>query len=166
MAITVNGQSTTSFLVGSNLTLLCSAQSSPPAQLQWVFKGQTLNTTGPVLSLYNVSENQSGPYACVAFNNVTTVNTSITAKITISELRSGFSSVHLFIFSELHPIFVLSLQTPQDVKSHYPMCGSFLSCPGLGYSCHCQACPIITALSIFFINTVAVECNMKTCNIM
>uniref|UniRef100_A0AAQ6IGM1 Ig-like domain-containing protein n=1 Tax=Anabas testudineus TaxID=64144 RepID=A0AAQ6IGM1_ANATE len=74
----------TSFLVGSNLTLLCSAQSSPPAQLQWAFRGQNVNTTGPMLYLYNATENQSGPYSCLAFNNATTVNTTITTQITIA----------------------------------------------------------------------------------
>ncbi|KAF3839308.1 hypothetical protein F7725_018025 [Dissostichus mawsoni] len=44
----------TSFSVGSNLTLLCSAQSGPEARLQWAFGGETLNTTGPLLELLSV----------------------------------------------------------------------------------------------------------------
>ncbi|XP_071326928.1 cell adhesion molecule CEACAM6-like [Trachinotus anak] len=89
MALTVNGQNTTSFSVGSNLTMLCSAQSSPPAQLQWAFRGEVVNTTGPLLGLYSVTEDQSGPYSCLAFNNHTNMNSNITSHITIA--KSPFS---------------------------------------------------------------------------
>ncbi|XP_070823048.1 cell adhesion molecule CEACAM2-like [Chaetodon trifascialis] len=88
MALTVNGLNTTSFSTGSNLTMLCSAQSNPPAQLQWAFRGELLNTTGPLLELFGVSEDQSGPYSCLAFNNNTNMNSNITTHIIISK-RSG-----------------------------------------------------------------------------
>ncbi|XP_067365633.1 carcinoembryonic antigen-related cell adhesion molecule 6-like [Channa argus] len=84
MALTVKGQNTTCFSVGSNVTLLCSAQSNPPAQLQWAFRGQPVNTTGPLLNLYNITENQTGPYTCLAFNNFTNMNSNITTQITIA----------------------------------------------------------------------------------
>nr|XP_046254248.1 carcinoembryonic antigen-related cell adhesion molecule 2-like [Scatophagus argus] len=85
MALTVNGQSTTSFPVGSNLTMLCSAQSSPPAQFHWAVRGKLVNTTGPMLELFSVSKDQSGSYYCLAFNNHTNINSSITKHITIGE---------------------------------------------------------------------------------
>lgn len=83
MALIVNGQNTTSFLIGSNLTMLCSVQSNPPAQLQWAFRGEPLNTTGPLLVLYSVSEDQSGSYSCLAFNNQTNMDSNITTHILI-----------------------------------------------------------------------------------
>ncbi|XP_037309452.2 carcinoembryonic antigen-related cell adhesion molecule 1-like [Pungitius pungitius] len=84
MALTVNGQNTTSFLVGSNLTLLCSARCHPPAQLRWAFRGQLVNATGPLLERFSVDEEQSGPYSCLAFNSHTNMNSNITAHIMIA----------------------------------------------------------------------------------
>ncbi len=83
MALTVNGQNTTSFSVGSNLTMLCSAQSNPPAQLQWAVRGQLVNTSGSLLELFNVTEDQSGSYSCLAFNNHTNMDNNITITIKI-----------------------------------------------------------------------------------
>ncbi|XP_037641986.1 carcinoembryonic antigen-related cell adhesion molecule 1-like [Sebastes umbrosus] len=85
MALTVNGQNTTSFPIGSNLTMLCSAESDPPAQLQWAFRGELVKTTGPLLELFNVGEDQSGPYSCLAFNTHTNMNSNITAHIMIGK---------------------------------------------------------------------------------
>ncbi|KAJ8289840.1 hypothetical protein GJAV_G00005930 [Gymnothorax javanicus] len=56
---------------GSNLTLPCSAQSSPPAEIKWAFNGTMLNTTGPQLMLENIQENDSGNYTCWAYNRRT-----------------------------------------------------------------------------------------------
>ncbi|XP_044064759.1 carcinoembryonic antigen-related cell adhesion molecule 1-like isoform X2 [Siniperca chuatsi] len=89
MALTVNGQNITSFSVGSNLTMLCSAQSNPPAQLQWAFRGELVNVTGPLLELFSINKNQSGPYSCLAFNNHTNTNSNITTHIMIAESLSG-----------------------------------------------------------------------------
>nr|XP_061108032.1 carcinoembryonic antigen-related cell adhesion molecule 1-like [Conger conger] len=54
---------------GSNLTLSCSAQSSPPAEFTWAFNGT--NTEGQKLNLENIQESQSGGYTCWAHNNIT-----------------------------------------------------------------------------------------------
>ncbi|XP_059411732.1 carcinoembryonic antigen-related cell adhesion molecule 1-like [Carassius carassius] len=64
---------TDSFLQkGSNLTLACSAQSDPPAQLQWMFNGTEMpqkTTQSPAnITLTNVEEKHSGNYSCVAYN--------------------------------------------------------------------------------------------------
>uniref|UniRef100_A0A8C6NJZ0 Ig-like domain-containing protein n=1 Tax=Nothobranchius furzeri TaxID=105023 RepID=A0A8C6NJZ0_NOTFU len=72
MALMVNGQSGTSF------------SSSPPAQLQWTFGGNPLNTTGRMFEVFNFQVQQSGSYSCVAFNNQTNMYSSITRYITIS----------------------------------------------------------------------------------
>ncbi|XP_043092293.1 carcinoembryonic antigen-related cell adhesion molecule 2-like [Puntigrus tetrazona] len=61
---------TGSFLTkGSNLTFTCSAQSDPPAQLQWMFNGQAMpQKTSLNITLANVEEKHSGNYSCVAYN--------------------------------------------------------------------------------------------------
>ncbi|XP_013875939.1 carcinoembryonic antigen-related cell adhesion molecule 5 [Austrofundulus limnaeus] len=99
MALTVNGLSGTSFPVGSNLTMLCSVNSSPPAQLQWAFRGNLMNTTGAILQLFLVSQNQSGQYSCLAFNNRTNMLNSITKDITISKSEQQVMNVLLLLLS-------------------------------------------------------------------
>ncbi|XP_036797604.1 carcinoembryonic antigen-related cell adhesion molecule 5 isoform X3 [Oncorhynchus mykiss] len=44
---------------GSDLTLSCSAESSPPAQFQWALNGELLSNQGPVLKLENIQASQS-----------------------------------------------------------------------------------------------------------
>ncbi|XP_036423013.1 carcinoembryonic antigen-related cell adhesion molecule 5-like [Colossoma macropomum] len=56
---------------GSNLTLLCSAISSPAAELKWLFDGDELPQKGSRLVLTNLGKNQSGKYSCVAYNSKT-----------------------------------------------------------------------------------------------
>ncbi|KAM4600457.1 cell adhesion molecule CEACAM2-like [Polymixia lowei] len=97
MDLTVNGQKTTSFITGSNLTMFCSAQSNPPAQFQWAFKGKVLNGTGPEFKLYHFSADQSGPYSCQAFNNWTNVNSSITKDIAIDKSASEQHGVSVWL---------------------------------------------------------------------
>ncbi|KAM9353509.1 carcinoembryonic antigen-related cell adhesion molecule 1 [Symphorus nematophorus] len=115
MALTVNGQNTTSFPDGSNLTMLCSAQSNPPAQLQWAVRGELVNTTGPLYELFNVSKDQSGPYTCLALNNHTNMNSNITTLITIGKLSSGSEqqAVNVWFLPLLLLFgFLLSFQVP------------------------------------------------------
>ncbi|XP_040020523.2 cell adhesion molecule CEACAM6 [Gasterosteus aculeatus] len=111
MALTVNGQNTTSFDAGSNLTVLCSALSHPPAQLRWAFRGQLVNTTGPLLQRFNVVEEQSGPYSCLAFNNHTGMNSSITARIEIAKTssRSEQQAINVMLLPLLLLVELLSL---------------------------------------------------------
>ena len=100
MVLTVNGNNSTSFSVGSNLSMLCSAQSNPPALLHWAIRGELVNTTGPLLELFSVSEDQSGPYSCLASNNHTNKNSTITTNIMIS------SWVCLYLDINFHTVFV------------------------------------------------------------
>ncbi|XP_030014281.1 carcinoembryonic antigen-related cell adhesion molecule 5-like [Sphaeramia orbicularis] len=80
-----------SFATGSNVSMLCLADSSPPARLKWAFRGELLNTTGAELNLYNISEDQSGVYTCQAFNNETSRSENITTQVIISKPSSSAS---------------------------------------------------------------------------
>lgn len=131
MVLTVNGHSVTSFPVGSNLTMLCSAQSSPPAQLGWEIRGEPVSTKGPMLEVFGVTEEQTGPYTCQAFNNHTNRSSIVTKYIMIAgELLLEMNSV-----SETHSIisFVLNLSSQRcpDLDSELSASGS---CP----CCYCQ----------------------------
>lgn len=56
---------------GSNLTLSCSAISSPPAQFVWLFNQGPLPQKTATLVLTNLGEGQSGNYSCMAYNSKT-----------------------------------------------------------------------------------------------
>ncbi|XP_031643012.1 carcinoembryonic antigen-related cell adhesion molecule 5-like [Oncorhynchus kisutch] len=85
VSATVNMLNTTSsFLIGSTLTMSCSAQSNPQAEFQWTFNGKHLKWTSLDLKLYSAVESQSGLCSCLAFNNRTMSYSNITRQITIS----------------------------------------------------------------------------------
>lgn len=120
-----------SYTVGSNVTVGCSAESNPPAQMQWAFEGKLLNRSGSVLELYNVTKSQSGYYACVAFNNVTNTNNNITGYVQITgeqiSLCDQFSihfSLNFSLCFEQMPLL--------DQNSQLPICGTYLCCHWLG----------------------------------
>lgn len=68
---------------GSNIKLSCSAESSPPAMIQWIVNGVYLNQSGPQLQLENVTEANSGNYKCVFHNTVTSRFSSASAMIQV-----------------------------------------------------------------------------------
>ncbi|XP_056154179.1 carcinoembryonic antigen-related cell adhesion molecule 20 [Lampris incognitus] len=75
---------------GSNITMSCSARSSPPASFQWYNRDLMLKETGPKLVLSNVGEKQSGNYSCKAFNAKTQrYASSSVARVTVTEAISG-----------------------------------------------------------------------------
>ncbi|KTF73741.1 hypothetical protein cypCar_00031275 [Cyprinus carpio] len=83
---------TDSFLKkGSNLILACSAQSDPPAQLQWMFNGAVMpQKTTANITLANVDETNSGNYSCVAYNVKTNrYLSSQIAVVSVLEVLSG-----------------------------------------------------------------------------
>ncbi|KAK6469878.1 carcinoembryonic antigen-related cell adhesion molecule 5-like [Huso huso] len=70
---------------GSDLTLSCSAQSSPPAHYQWFFNGAPLNKLGSQLNMTHIQHNQTGNYTCWAYNNITLRYGDVTRSITVIE---------------------------------------------------------------------------------
>ncbi|MEQ2303502.1 hypothetical protein AMECASPLE_017612 [Ameca splendens] len=56
---------------GSDITLICSAESKPSAEFIWFLNGDQLPHTGPQLRLVNIQPSQSGSYICQASNTKT-----------------------------------------------------------------------------------------------
>uniref|UniRef100_A0A8C4DBZ0 Ig-like domain-containing protein n=1 Tax=Dicentrarchus labrax TaxID=13489 RepID=A0A8C4DBZ0_DICLA len=89
---------------GSNIILMCSADSRPSAQIQWFLNGDLLSDTGPELRLMNIQMSQSGNYSCQAFNNRTMrYETSQPAAVSVltqvSNVVVTSNNAHLFEFS-------------------------------------------------------------------
>ncbi|XP_035286578.1 carcinoembryonic antigen-related cell adhesion molecule 5 [Anguilla anguilla] len=74
----------------SNITLTCSAKSSPAAQYDWLFNGENLKKPGPVLTLTDIQKTQGGNYTCLASNpNTKRYLASTVAQISLMEKISG-----------------------------------------------------------------------------
>lgn len=67
----------------SNITLSCSAESSPSAMILWMANGMSLSNVGPQLKLEMVTESDSGHYKCLFQNTVTMRYNSASATIKI-----------------------------------------------------------------------------------
>ncbi|XP_051901533.1 carcinoembryonic antigen-related cell adhesion molecule 1-like [Pristis pectinata] len=72
------------YTAGSTVTLTCSAESRPTANLDWYLNGAFLQT-GQQLILDNISVSKTGNYTCQAFNNVTEKYNASTLEITVLE---------------------------------------------------------------------------------
>ncbi|XP_051901304.1 carcinoembryonic antigen-related cell adhesion molecule 5-like [Pristis pectinata] len=72
------------YTAGSSVTLTCSAESRPTANLDWSLNGDFLQT-GQQLILDNISVSKTGNYTCQAFNNVTEKYSASTLEITLLE---------------------------------------------------------------------------------
>uniref|UniRef100_A0A674BRD7 Ig-like domain-containing protein n=1 Tax=Salmo trutta TaxID=8032 RepID=A0A674BRD7_SALTR len=81
----------TAYKTGSDIILSCSAQSKPTESYKWRFNEAFLNEQSPQLSLQNTRENQTGSYACLAYNNVTLRYATLTTMIKIVEPISAVS---------------------------------------------------------------------------
>ncbi|MCJ8749811.1 hypothetical protein PDJAM_G00180560 [Pangasius djambal] len=75
---------------GSNLTLSCSAQSSPAAEFIWLFNEASLPQKTATVVLSNLGEEHSGNYSCMAYNSKTQryVASAVT-KLSVLEAISG-----------------------------------------------------------------------------
>ncbi|XP_060776786.1 carcinoembryonic antigen-related cell adhesion molecule 5-like [Neoarius graeffei] len=75
---------------GSNVKLICSAESSPAAEFQWAVNGAELGEMGQELRLNNLQSSQSGSYTCIAHNKQTLrYSTSEPFSITVFEKILG-----------------------------------------------------------------------------
>ncbi|XP_039973343.1 carcinoembryonic antigen-related cell adhesion molecule 5-like [Xiphias gladius] len=77
---------------GSDISLMCSAVSSPAALFQWFLNGDLLSDTGPELRLINLQMSQSGNYSCQAFNKIT-MKTQTSQPAVLTVLKSHISNV-------------------------------------------------------------------------
>lgn len=68
---------------GSNITLMCSAESKPQETIQWMVDGMYLNQSDPQLNLESVAESNSGNYKCLLHNTVTSRFASASAMIMV-----------------------------------------------------------------------------------
>uniref|UniRef100_UPI0037E7D136 carcinoembryonic antigen-related cell adhesion molecule 1 n=1 Tax=Semicossyphus pulcher TaxID=241346 RepID=UPI0037E7D136 len=66
---------------GSNITVSCSAESSPAAMIQWMVDGKYRNDFGPKLQVQMATVNDSGNYKCIFHNTVTYRFSSASAEI-------------------------------------------------------------------------------------
>ncbi|XP_033182274.1 carcinoembryonic antigen-related cell adhesion molecule 5-like [Anabas testudineus] len=90
--------------VGSNISLICSAVSTPAALFYWFLSGDLLSDTGPELRLINIQMSQSGNYSCRAFNNKTlryetSQVSAVTALVPVSSVEVTSSTTHLVEFN-------------------------------------------------------------------
>ncbi|XDV40081.1 hypothetical protein PO909_009230 [Leuciscus waleckii] len=68
---------------GSAISLSCSAESKPSASFYWTYNGNPLNVYGSSYNLTDITQNRTGPYTCVAQNEVTLRNAAVTKTICI-----------------------------------------------------------------------------------
>uniref|UniRef100_UPI003AAAD9F5 cell adhesion molecule CEACAM20-like isoform X3 n=1 Tax=Centroberyx gerrardi TaxID=166262 RepID=UPI003AAAD9F5 len=75
---------------GSNLTVLCSAVSVPPATFTWYHDGAMVKSADGALALSDIQAAQSGKYHCIAFNPKTLrYVSSVQVSVTVLEAISG-----------------------------------------------------------------------------
>lgn len=60
----------------------CSALSVPPSEISWWFNG-TLVANTSILMIDELSLNMSGDYTCMAYNNVTQLNSTSMLMLTV-----------------------------------------------------------------------------------
>uniref|UniRef100_A0A674CZ43 Hemicentin-1-like n=1 Tax=Salmo trutta TaxID=8032 RepID=A0A674CZ43_SALTR len=71
-------------MTGHIVTFNCSASSQPPSQFSWFFNGSQV-ATGSVYETGPLTLASHGEYTCVAFNNVTVRNSTVSKMLTIIE---------------------------------------------------------------------------------
>ncbi|MEQ2292432.1 hypothetical protein AMECASPLE_023130 [Ameca splendens] len=117
--------------IGSDISLICSADSTPSAEFLWFLNGDQLSNTGPELRLMNIQMNQSGNYSCQAFNSKTLrYQTSQPSAVFVHEPVSGvrisslstdlvelISSVHLHCSSSGSSLSFIWMNSSSDVTA-------------------------------------------------
>ncbi|XP_071000148.1 hemicentin-2-like [Oncorhynchus clarkii lewisi] len=67
---------------GHSVTFNCSASSQPPSQFSWFFNGSQV-ATGSVYEMGPLTLASHGEYTCVAFNNITCRNSTVSKMLTV-----------------------------------------------------------------------------------
>ncbi|KAI5629742.1 carcinoembryonic antigen-related cell adhesion molecule 5 isoform X1, partial [Silurus asotus] len=78
---------------GSNVTMSCTAQSSPAAEFIWVFNGIILPQKTATIVLSNLGEEQSGNYSCLAYNSKT--QRYVTSEVTTFSVLEAISGTSI-----------------------------------------------------------------------
>ncbi|XP_036435737.1 carcinoembryonic antigen-related cell adhesion molecule 5-like [Colossoma macropomum] len=109
------------YISGSNITLSCSADSSPPVLFYWSYNGMSLNKTGQTLQLLNASQNKTGPYTCTAHNTVTLRYTTATKTVRIIDAVSAAEVTAVNDVPIFNMSFALTCEVLGPVDSVYWM---------------------------------------------
>ncbi|XP_052002360.1 carcinoembryonic antigen-related cell adhesion molecule 1 isoform X3 [Xyrauchen texanus] len=100
---------------GSSVTFRCSADSRPQSQFSWYFNGSKV-ADDSVYVTGALSPNNSGPYTCMAFNNITGSSSNASVKLTIK-----YPPRDVDVYSSQMPIlnqsFTLACNYKGDVDS-------------------------------------------------
>lgn len=105
------------YSTGSNITLSCSAESSPPALIQWMVNGTYLDQFVSQLQLERVTESNAGNYQCLFHNTVTSRFSSASAVIRILEPLAAVVVNHTGGPAILHEPFTLYCEVTGPVGS-------------------------------------------------
>ncbi|GCB76814.1 hypothetical protein scyTo_0015557, partial [Scyliorhinus torazame] len=73
------------YLIGTTVTFSCSADSNPPAELEWNLNNTSLQQKGQRLFIDSITLNSTGNYTCQAFNNLTKRYSASTKQIVVIE---------------------------------------------------------------------------------
>uniref|UniRef100_A0A3Q3WQS0 Ig-like domain-containing protein n=1 Tax=Mola mola TaxID=94237 RepID=A0A3Q3WQS0_MOLML len=110
---------------GSDVSLICSVGSGPPALIHWFLDGDPLPDSGPELRLMNVQMSQSGNYSCQAFNNRTMRNqTSEPAAVSVLKFSNVIITPNATDLLELQDSVSLSCSASESFPSFLWLNGS------------------------------------------
>ncbi|XP_072325143.1 cell adhesion molecule CEACAM1-like isoform X2 [Scyliorhinus torazame] len=79
------------YLSGRTVTFSCSADSNPPAELEWNQNNASLQQKGQRLIIDSITLNSTGNYTCQAFNNLTKRYSASTKQLVVIEPVSKVS---------------------------------------------------------------------------
>ncbi|XP_078092387.1 cell adhesion molecule CEACAM5-like [Mustelus asterias] len=77
------------YFTGRTITFSCSADSNPPAELEWYLNDTALQQKGQRLIMTSITLNNTGNYTCQAFNNLTKRYSASTKQIVVIDSISN-----------------------------------------------------------------------------
>ncbi|CAB1333940.1 unnamed protein product, partial [Coregonus sp. 'balchen'] len=157
---------------GSDLTLSCSSESSPPAQFQWALNGTLLSNKGPELRLDNIQASQSGSYSCWAHNTRTLrYQTPEPSDITVLEwmmVGQPLYSGDNIIFSENNRVLFINSANRTDSGEYLCGVSNPVSSKNASDTVNviCKYFPISLGINVpdKCINCTINRCTLKKCN--